>query len=421
MANISKIPQGTSLGSNFYRRYASVIELNRLIDEINLEMPSLSADNTWTGDNSYTGDMIIGDAAGDTLTVNATSTFNENITMGSADIDLDGNKLIFDSDADSYMYSSADDSVDFYLNGALDFTFKANLFIAAAGSVINTDTINETTPTSGVTIDSVLLKDSTVKVGAGSAIDSSLKINADNTGFYSISATQVGFAIAGVLFAGFSNSGLFADNIGELTPAAGVTIDGVLLKDSTIALSDGVLANLAIKIGADSNNGIYGVSDVQLGFAVEGLLVAGCDTSGLFTSVISEQTATTGVTIDGLLVKDGSASFGTSYVRLHPIAAKQALVGAGAITLTEWYSTIDTNAGAAAFTLANGTVVGQVKKIQMIIDGGDGTLTPTSLSGGTTITFADAGDFAILMWNGTAWVAIELGNDADGITAPVLA
>lgn len=103
-----------------------------------------------------------------------------------------------------------------------------------------------------------------------------------------------------------------------------------------------------------------------------------------------------------------------------PMAAQQALSGAGAINVTAFY-TAWTTTGANAGTLANGTHIGQLKRIQQIVDGGDGTLTPASLSGGTTITFADAGDFALLMWNGTAWVAIQLGNDADGATAPVLA
>lgn len=111
---------------------------------------------------------------------------------------------------------------------------------------------------------------------------------------------------------------------------------------------------------------------------------------------------------------------GSTVVPVIPIAAQQALSGPGAINVTTYY-TAWTTTGADAGTLANGAQKGQLKKIQLIVDGGDGTLTPTSLSGGTTITFADAGDFAVLCWNGTAWVAVELGNAADGATAPVLA
>ena len=101
-------------------------------------------------------------------------------------------------------------------------------------------------------------------------------------------------------------------------------------------------------------------------------------------------------------------------------AAQQALSGAGALNVTSYYSAWTTT-GADAGTLADGTAIGQLKKIQLIVDGGDGTLTPSNLSGGTTITFADAGDYVVLVWDGTNWIALELGNDADGATAPVVA
>lgn len=111
---------------------------------------------------------------------------------------------------------------------------------------------------------------------------------------------------------------------------------------------------------------------------------------------------------------------GSTVMPLLPIAAQQALSGAGAVNITTYY-TAWTTTGADAGTLADGAQVGQLKKIQLIVDGGDGTLTPTNLSGGTTITFADAGDYALLCWDGSNWVALELGNDADGASAPVLA
>jgi len=42
----------------------------------------------------------------------------------------------------------------------------------------------------------------------------------------------------------------------------------------------------------------------------------------------------------------------------------------------------------------------------MDADGGDGTLTPTNLAGGTTITFNDVGDGVILFFDGTNWFII---------------
>jgi len=53
--------------------------------------------------------------------------------------------------------------------------------------------------------------------------------------------------------------------------------------------------------------------------------------------------------------------------------------------------------GAIALTLANGST-GQVKIITMITDGGDATLTPTTLNGYTTVTFNTDGDACILLY-----------------------
>lgn len=84
-------------------------------------------------------------------------------------IDLNGvYDLIFDADADTYMTSdSVDDVVDFYINGAKDFTFSANTFTALSGSTIATNTIAETTAASGVTIDGLRIKDAAITPAAG--------------------------------------------------------------------------------------------------------------------------------------------------------------------------------------------------------------------------------------------------------------
>lgn len=80
----------------------------------------------------------------------------------------------------------------------------------------------------------------------------------------------------------------------------------------------------------------------------------------------------------------------------------------GAIIVTNYLTTINTDAGGDAFTLANGTVVGQLKKILLVVDGGgDAVITPANLAGGTTITMADATDYVILVWDGTNWIVVE--------------
>lgn len=312
-----------------------------------------------------------------------------------------------------------------------------------------------------------------------------------------------------------------------------------------ITLDDGSVGALALRLGADTNNGLYGISDTQMGFAVEGALKGGVDTNGLFTDVISEQVVGNGVTVDGVLNKDGaitstipnkystevgitafagggqgsatqltkeinqlgavattgdsvklpSAEAGLTITVINsdvnaadvfpftgdiidsnglnvavsvlpgtvavftcisgntwksnmfqaqlqllqvaaiyglntpttktPFISKGefgSLSGPGAIPLTTYLTKITTT-GADALTIANGAQDGQLKKIKMVVDGGDGTLTGTfNESSNTTITFADAGDYVILMWNGSdSWNVIDSGNDVDGITAPVVA
>ena len=90
------------------------------------------------------------------------------------------------------------------------------------------------------------------------------------------------------------------------------------------------------------------------------------------------------------------------------IGGVNAAAGGGssvALSVTTLISEITTT-GAQAFSLANGTA-GQVKIITMVVDGGDATLTPATLSGGTTIVFNDAGDSVILVYHNTlGWKAI---------------
>lgn len=115
---------------------------------------------------------------------------------------------------------------------------------------------------------------------------------------------------------------------------------------------------------------------------------------------------------------------GSNVAPLSPVAAQEDIAAGtgGAINITSYFTTISTDAGGDAFTLADGTSVGQQKRIQLIVDGGgDGVLTPATLRGGTTITFADAGDYCILQWSGSDWVPLVLSNEADGVSAPVLA
>ena len=83
----------------------------------------------------------------------------------------------------------------------------------------------------------------------------------------------------------------------------------------------------------------------------------------------------------------------------------QSLSGAGAIDVVTGVTEVTTTA-ADALTLANGTV-GQIKIIVMKVDGGDGTITPATFAGGTTIAMNDVGDSVMLTYATTiGWVLV---------------
>ena len=98
-----------------------------------------------------------------------------------------------------------------------------------------------------------------------------------------------------------------------------------------------------------------------------------------------------------------SATYGASIT-----GGVQSLSGAGAVDLTNLITEVTTT-GADALTLADGTTSGQVKIVTMIVDGGDGTLTPVTFANGTTITFDAVAESVTLVWNSTiGWVATSV-------------
>ena len=77
-----------------------------------------------------------------------------------------------------------------------------------------------------------------------------------------------------------------------------------------------------------------------------------------------------------------------------------------AFSITHALTLLETAGTATACTLANGTVIGQIKVIINDTDGGSAELTPASPLGYTNIDFVNDGDSVTLMWTGTAWAAI---------------
>lgn len=120
---------------------------------------------------------------------------------------------------------------------------------------------------------------------ADSVSTSPLRIGVAAAGVSS-SATTVVVALDGIcaVAAGSSDGPLAVDIIGESTSAAGVTVDGVLLKDAAV-----------------NTNTINELTSAA-GVTIDGVLLKD---SQVTTAVIVEGSSGSGVTADGVLLKDG--------------------------------------------------------------------------------------------------------------------
>ena len=148
------------------------------------------------------------------------------------------------------------------------------------------------------------------------------------------------------------------------------------------------------------------------GSSVEGQILLNCHANS-HGQTIKPQPHSAAVTNTSLLpagasstlVSKVSADILTNKTLADLKTSVQTLSGAGAIDVVTGVTEVTTT-GADALTLANG-VVGQIKIIVMKADGGDGTITPATFAGGTTITMNDVGDSVMLTYATTiGWVLI---------------
>ncbi|NBS69913.1 hypothetical protein EBT31_13515 [bacterium] len=87
------------------------------------------------------------------------------------------------------------------------------------------------------------------------------------------------------------------------------------------------------------------------------------------------------------------------------VLGTQNLSGAGAVDITNAFTSLTTSGVAQALTLADGTV-GELKVITHTVDGGSAVLTPTTKIGFSTITFTAVGDTATLIYTSAGWAII---------------
>lgn len=178
------------------------------------------------------------------------------------------------------------------------------------------------------------------------------------------------------------------------------------------ARNDGTVSEPSITFASTPNMGLYRVSSKQLGVTVDGGLIAvfNDSKSAMNISHITELILDTGLVIESARLKDGAyiadETGNPAYAALIPTGPTEVLSGPGAIGIDSYHTLWSTTA-ANAGTLDDAITGGQLKKITMGTDSGDGTLTPTTANF-TTVTFTTTGGYVVLMWVPvTGWQVIE--------------
>ena len=97
-----------------------------------------------------------------------------------------------------------------------------------------------------------------------------------------------------------------------------------------------------------------------------------------------------------------------------------AVQNSGAISITTAVTLLGLESTNGATTLANGTVVGQMKTIIADTDQGASTLTPQTRLGFLAIKFVDDGDTATLMWTGSKWAIVGFADVGVNIVADLI-
>ena len=168
------------------------------------------------------------------------------------------------------------------------------------------------------------------------------------------------------------------------------------------------VANIAINANTAAGNVIIGASTSSRGQVVE--IYQATVNGTLIGSAQGAHTGTLVGDVTGSVYGDDSSTIidGVAGKVVGPISKivgdVQQISGPGAISLDTLVTEITTTSALGdAFSLANG-VVGQIKIISMIVDGGDATLTPTTFATGTTITFGDINDNITLLYTTNGWL-----------------
>ena len=120
-----------------------------------------------------------------------------------------------------------------------------------------------------------------------------------------------------------------------------------------------------------------------------------------FTGPVRSQNGFQSVTVSSTT---GAATVNASFGK-DVVLSAQSLSGAGAVNVTDAFTSLTTTGSSQALTLANGSV-GEIKVIVHTVDGGSAVLTPTTKIGFSTVTFTAVGDSVMMIYTAAGWAII---------------
>tara|TARA_R110000787_G_scaffold220598_4_gene329319 strand:+ start:1141 stop:2013 length:873 start_codon:yes stop_codon:yes gene_type:complete len=246
------------------------------------------------------------------------------------------------------------------------------------------------------------------KFGDGSTLASNVNITGNAATATTLASSR---NIAGVAFNGSAAIAIASTNLSDTA--------SICLAANTLTLTNKTLTSPIVGGDVTTASGNLLInSATQIvevkgdGSSVEGMIKLNChaNSHGQTIKPQPHSAAVTNISLlpagaSSTLVSKVSADVLTNKTLADLKTSVQTLSGAGAIDVVTGVTEVTTTA-ADALTLANGTV-GQIKIIVMKADGGDGTITPVTFAGGSTITMNDAGDSVMLTYATTiGWVLV---------------
>ena len=209
-----------------------------------------------SGDPLVISGLTVNGTADITGTTTVVALTASGLVTAGANVDMNGTELILDADADTSITADTDDTIDIRIAGADDFQFTANTFTAQSGSTIAAQALTATTVTASdiVTANAKLDLNGTELILDVDA-DTSITADTDDTIDVHIAGAD-DFQFTANDFTALSGSVISTNTIAETTAASGVTIDGLLIKDSKIELADGTAALPSLSNSGDVNTGV---------------------------------------------------------------------------------------------------------------------------------------------------------------------